>query len=292
MKAKPNCIACAMKQARIIMDKNNVEKSKQVKLEDEIYNILFNMDSELTPGHYFSEILFYLSKTLGIADFYLEDKRKHNHQAMGLLPMLNSFLDKSSERLLTALLLSAAGNIIDLGISNTFNLEKNIEKCLREGFEIDDYKTFKSDLLSASNLLLIADNAGEIVFDKLLIEQIQIYSQRHGNDRLDIKVMVKDKPVLNDATMQDAIEINLTNTCDVITTQCNYIGAPLELIGPNALNSFNEADIIIAKGQGNYETLGEEKSLHNRLYILLQAKCQVIANSLNVDRMKTIFKKM
>ncbi len=292
MKAKPNCIACTMKQARIIMDRNDIGSDRQVKLEDEIYDMLFDMDMELTPGHYFSEVLHYLSRELGVEDFYIADKKNHNRQAMDLLPMLKGFIDKAEDKLLTALLLSAAGNIIDLGVSDTFNVEENIERCLKEGFEINDYERFKKDLLSANKLLLVADNAGEIVFDRLLVEQIQNYSQIHGNEQLDIKAMVKDKPVLNDATMSDAVEVGLTDTCEVITSQCNYIGAPLELIGPDALNSFKEADIIIAKGQGNYETLGHEKSLHNRLYILLQAKCQPIASSLAVDRMKTLFQRI
>ncbi len=292
MKAKPNCIACVMQQARMIMNKYDITVERQIAFEDELYAMLLNMDAELTPSHYHSEMLIYLSDRTGIRDFYEKDKREQNKQALKLVPSLDKILEKCDDRLYTALLLAAAGNIIDLTFSDNFDIGESIERCLKEGFEIDNYQEFCNDLISARKLLLIADNAGEIVFDKLLISEIKRYCVGLGRNDFSTAIMVKEGPALNDATMEDAVEIDAMNVCHICTTQSNYIGAPMELIGSDAVKVISESDIIIAKGQGNYETLGDEKSLQGRLYVLLQAKCQMVADSLSVNKRKTVFKKM
>ncbi len=193
-----------------------------------------------------------------------------------MVPDCYNALQKSNDPLTTGAHLAVAGNIIDLGIGGGLDIHGTLSSALDIPFAINHIERLRADLAEYSSLFYIGDNAGEIVFDRLFIEVLKkLYPH------LEITFSVKSKPIINDATMEDAIDVGMTKVCDVIETGGNYIGAPLDKVGEKFLEKFNSSEIIIAKGHGNFETLNEETG--KNIYFILKAKCQMVANELNVS---------
>jgi uncharacterized protein with ATP-grasp and redox domains len=201
--------------------------------------------------------------------------------------MRNSILE-SEDRLDTAVRLAIAGNLIDFGVNSIIQeteLEKTISQCLSEKLTDMQIGYFRKAIDKAENILYLADNAGEIVFDRLLIEQLPIEK---------ITMAVKGSPVINDATMEDAILAGLPKIVEVIDNGSDAPGTILEICSQSFKNYFNKADLVIAKGQGNYETLSD---VDKNIFFILKAKCPVIAKDLGCEvgemilRRKEMFEK-
>jgi len=169
-----------------------------------------------------------------------------------------------------AVRLAIAGNVIDLGVKSNLNesqIHEAIETCLTEPLE-GDLKQFAAAITGATRILYLTDNAGEIVLDRLLIEQLP---------REKVTVAVRGTPVINDATRTDAETAGITGLVPVIDNGSDAPGTILEDCSGVFRRHFAEADLIIAKGQGNYETLRE---VPRPLYFLLRVKCPVLAQDL------------
>jgi uncharacterized protein with ATP-grasp and redox domains len=182
---------------------------------------------------------------------------------------LKSLLSEAGNALETAVRLSIAGNIIDAGPNRGFDLRATVERVLSEPFGIEDLEALRDALSRASRVLYLADNAGETVFDRLMIETIGV----------PVLYAVKGGPVLNDATLEDALEAGIEGAAHIISTGSNAPGTVLEQCSMEFREVYEGAELIIAKGQANYETLSGEGP---KLFFLLQAKCPVIAAHLRV----------
>ena len=180
----------------------------------------------------------------------------------------------SDDRLETAIRLAIAGNIIDFGVKTSLaesDIEKTISDSLSGYLNSEQIQGFKNTVTEAEKIIYLADNAGEIVFDRLLIEQLP-YEK--------VTVVVKGNPVINDATMEDAGVAGLTRIVEVIDNGSDVPGTILETCSQAFRDRFEDADLIIAKGQGNYETLsGADKNI----FFILKAKCPVIARDLGCE---------
>ena len=186
---------------------------------------------------------------------------------------MEPLVHNSENPLENAVRLAIAGNIIDLGIKTSItnaDIQKTIKDSLTAPLNQVIIEEFRSDIESAQDILYLADNAGEIVFDRLLIEQLP---------EKKITVAVKGSPVINDATMEDAISTGLTKIVPVIDNGSDGPGTILETCSDEFLSRFEQADLIISKGQGNFETLSE---IDKKIYFFLKAKCSVIAQHLQV----------
>jgi len=182
----------------------------------------------------------------------------------------------------TAVRLAIAGNIIDLGVKTSIkesNVEKVIRDCLTADFDNQQVEGFRNAVSRAEKIFYLADNAGEIVFDRLLIEQLPAEK---------VTVVVKGSPVINDATMEDAEFAGLTEMVEVIDNGSDAPGTILKTCSRIFRNRFEEADLIIAKGQGNYETLSD---VDKNIFFVLKAKCPVIARDLGCEVGEMIFRK-
>ncbi len=206
-------------------------------------------------------------------DPYKEAKRASNDTALAMYADLENRAKNSSDPFITALKLAIAGNIIDFAVNDSCDLPGTIERVLSSDFSIDHSGHLREALKSAKKVLYIGDNAGEIVFDKLFISEMAhpglIYSVRGG-------------PAINDATMEDAEYTGMTSVTSVISSGHDAPTTILAKSGDEFRKCYNEADLIIAKGQGNLEGLiGEDDS---RIFFLLMVKCDVIAEYLKVDK--------
>lgn len=205
-------------------------------------------------------------------DPYKRAKQRFNEFALELFPKFQNLIACSEKPFETAVRLAIAGNIIDLGVKSSLKLseaEKIIEQSLTEPFDPADLNDFKETTANAEDILYLADNTGEIVFDRFLIEQI-------GPNK--ITLVVRGAPVINDATIEDAKACGLTEFVKVIDNGDDAPGTILESCSKEFRRRFDEAALVIAKGQGNFETLSD---VDKNMFFILRVKCPVVAEHLN-----------
>jgi damage-control phosphatase, subfamily I len=213
------------------------------------------------------------SKISGIEDPFSEEKFNCNQKALELYPKLKKDILESKKPFDMALRLAIAGNIMDYGANHLFDIQETIRFVLNSKFAIDHSHLLKQKIKQAKQILYLGDNAGELVFDKLFIETIM-----HN----DLTFAVKAGPVLNDATLNDAVFTGLDKVADIIHNGYDAPSTILEYCSSEFMEIFHAADLIISKGQGNLEGLIKQDD--SRIFFLLMAKCDVIAEILNVKR--------
>jgi uncharacterized protein with ATP-grasp and redox domains len=284
MKIFLHCLPCFARQA--------VESAEMAtddpEMKERIIRAALRKASEIpfdkSPPHMGKEIHKIIKDFLGDIDPYKDLKNLYNKEALDLYPRMKEIVASSDEPLETAARLAIAGNIIDFGVSvtdNHFRLMDIIEDTLKRPFAVDQYQEFKLDVRNAEKILYAGDNAGEIVFDRILIEEIPEFKQK-------VIYAVKGSAVLNDVTIDDARDTGVAEIVDVIENGSNAPGTILEDCSEQFLNTYNEADIVIGKGQGNYETLSE---FCEKCYYLLKVKCPVLARDLKVGVGDIVLKK-
>jgi hypothetical protein len=257
-------------------------------LQEKIIRSALRKASEIpfdkSPPHMGKEIHRIIKNLLGDIDPYKGLKDIYNKKAMDLYPRMKETVAAADDPLETAVRLAIAGNIIDFGVSvkNThFRLIDVIEDTLKRPFAVEQYQEFKRDITNAKKILYAGDNAGEIVFDRVLIEEIPDFGEK-------VIYVVKGSPVLNDVTFDDARDTGLSEIIEVIQNGSDAPGTILEDCNDLFLKAYNEADTVIGKGQGNYETLSE---FCEKCYYLLKAKCPVLARDLKVGVGDIVLKK-
>lgn len=229
------------------------------------------MDLAETPA-VLSQVAYELCRSLtGCEDPYLALKRASNEAAMKLYPELQARLAGAADPLRDALLLAVAGNIIDLAIAQEYDLSKDIVAQVGRGFDVDEVEGFRKAASAARRILYLGDNAGEIVFDRLLIEVL-------GPDR--VTLMVKAGPIVNDALLEDVEAVGLAGLVRVVDTGTNYFGFPWEYVSEAAREEFREADLVISKGHANFETVTELGPEANKTWYLLKVKCKEVARQI------------
>jgi len=284
MKMYIECIPCYARQtieAAVMVTDDPV-------LREKIIRAALRKASEVpfdkTPTHMGMEIHRIIRKLVGDIDPYFELKDIYNRKALELYPYMKKLVDKSPNRLETSVRLAIAGNIIDFGISHSNNeikLKKIITETMKKPFAVNDLSELINALEDAHHILYIADNAGEIVFDRVFVEEIP-------DHRVRVTFAVKGHHVLNDATMKDALDTGLTDVVRVIDNGSDAPGTILETCSKQFQDTFKTADLVIAKGQGNYETLSNSGG---KCFFLLKAKCSVIARHFGVEVGNIIVKK-
>jgi len=266
MKTYLDCIPCFFRQALSASREADADEILQKRVLDEISREIPKISYSLSPA-YMSRIVYRaIRKITGVVDPFKKEKVKSNKLALKLYPQLKERIRRAKEPLEEATKLAILGNTIDFGIGDSFNLEKELNS---EGnFPIFDYEEFKKFLKKNTKILYIADNCGETVFDRLLIEEMGkgvIYA-------------VRSAPIINDATIEDAKFCGIDKIAKLIPSGSPISGTPLELCSQEFLSFFNQSSFIISKGQGNFETLSEA---NRPIFFLLKAKCSIVAKELN-----------
>ena len=280
MKTDIECFPCFLRQTIIALKQLYGLQDLQQEIFRDVLSIMQNADMNKPPAYTTTFIHRTIRDRLS-QDPFKKIKSDYNTIAMGLYPALKKQVSRSHDPLWTAARLAIAGNIIDFGIFTSFDIGKSIANALEDRIAVDDYGSFKKTIDETDTILYLLDNSGEIVFDKLLIEQLL----RKGKK---VKAVVKGAPVLNDATIEDAYEVNLTELCEVVDNGSDAIGTILEWTSPEFQAHFQAADLIISKGQGNFETItGNGKST----YFLFQSKCEVVSKDLGLSSGSMLLKK-
>lgn len=220
-----------------------------------------------------------LQKEFGITEDFSKEKHYFNQMMLGKETEIYKQITDSDDYLKTAIQYAMTGNYIDFGSMHTVD-EDYLENALQESKErrIEDavLESFKKDLASARRLVLLTDNCGEVVLDKLLLKII-----KKQYPQIDIIIMVRGGEVLNDATKKDALEVGLDKVGTVVDNGTEIAGTFLDVVSKEALQILEEADVILSKGQANFETL---RGCGKNIYYIFLCKCDMFAKRFNVPR--------
>lgn len=274
MNMQPDCIPCLLRQAlrgaKLVTDDQSIHN----KVLKEIMKYFLDLPAFLIPpGEITSIIQEKLRQIINHDDPYRQVKQEFNQLGLELYPELKGMVKGSDDPLLTTSKLAIAGNVIDFGAGyEIIELEETIERVLKEPLARDDYPLFKEVVARSKDILYLADNAGEIVFDRILIEELI----REGKK---VTLVVKAAPVINDVTLEDAKFVGLDKIVPIILSPA-LIGTPLDRCPDDFRQIFYKSKLIISKGQGNFETLFEEEEAN--IFFLFQTKCHVVARMLAV----------
>jgi len=275
-----DCIPCFYRQALQAARLAGADVDKQKIILDRVAEVINRTALNVPPPILAKEVYSTVNQVTGESDPFKKIKKASNEEAMNLYGRLVKVVKDSEDPLLTSTKLAIAGNVIDFGASGEFDIEMEIEGVLNKKFEIRDYYKFKEEIEKSRKILYIGDNAGEIVFDKILIEHIM--------DNKEIVFAVREKPAINDALVEDAKMCGLDEICEVISSGSDVPGTPLEICSNRFLKEYENSDIIISKGQGNLETLIGE---NGAIFFMLKVKCLVMANKLDCNVNDIILKK-
>lgn len=270
MRIYPECYPCFLRQAYNTLKLLAQDEEVQEALIKEIMGKLAQYKGEDPPPKVSQIVYGTIAQRLGVADPYKEKKLECNRMALELYPHLKEMVRMASDPLFMAVKVAIAGNIIDFGVGRTFELE-TLEVLGKLDLAVNHYAYFCEDLERARKILYIGDNAGEIVFDRVLIEEMK------GKE---VTFAVRSAPIINDVTLEDAKEVGIDRVARVIESGSRVPGTLLEESTPEFKDLFFNADMVISKGQGNFETLD---GAPRPVYFLLRAKCDVVAQLLEVE---------
>jgi len=275
MKTQLDCIPCFIRQALDAARHAGADETVQKMVLRRVCRWASEMDMAMTPPEMGQWIHRLVRERTGNADPYAQCKSDFNSMALKLLPELRHHISRSPDPFAAAVRLAIAGNAIDMGAYSGLD-SSSLHQILTNALTspvAGALEFLRAATAGAKTILYIADNAGEIVLDRLLIEQL-------GPPR--VTVIVRGHPILNDATAADATAAGIDRLVEVIGNGSDAPGTLLPRCTPQVRHHFARADVVLAKGQGNYETLNEV--MRPNVFFLLMAKCPVIAELLGCER--------
>ncbi len=279
MKVHLDCFPCFFRQTIIAVRLGTRDETLQAEVLKGVTEEIRATDMSKTPAHSTTFLHRRIRSMLG-KDPFTEIKSEYNQIALKLYPELKRRVEQSEDPLWTASRLAIAGNVIDFGIFTSVDIVGTIERALHTPLSVDRYDTFREELSHHDEVLYLLDNAGEIVFDMLLVEVLSGMGKR-------VRAVVKGAPVLNDATAEDAAEVGLDGKCTIMDNGSDCIGTILEFTSPEFNREFRNSGFVVSKGQGNFETLffpERERYPGKEIFFLLQSKCDVLSKDLGVAK--------
>ncbi|MCP4645329.1 MAG: DUF89 family protein [bacterium] len=268
-----DCIPCFVRQALDAVRRATDDETVHEQVIRETLRAVSEMDLRESPPAMGYRIHRFIRQRVGEGDPYRAMKDESNCLALSLYPELEAQVRDSDHPLQMAVRLAIAGNIIDVAVKSdvgALDVAGAIAGASTDPFE-GDVDELADAISSANRILYLADNAGEIVLDRLLVEQLPAGG---------VTVAVRGGPVINDATLEDALVAGLPQVAEVISNGSDVPGTILEQCSEAFRRRFDEADLVIAKGQGNYETLS---TAEKDIFFALKAKCPVIAQDLGCE---------
>ena len=280
MRVHLDCFPCFLNQSIIALRLGTKDESLQKTILISILEDIQKADISKPPAYTTTFIHRKIRQLLG-RDPFEGIKSEYNQIALRLYPSLKTTIEKSPDPLWTSTRLAIAGNIIDFGIFTSIDIEGTIRMALDNPLAVDDYSSFRNAIFITDKILYLTDNAGELGFDRLLNEILISLGKK-------VKAVVKGSPVINDSTMEDAKESGLIRVCEVIDNGSEAVGTILDWTSPAFQKTFKDAQIVISKGQGNFETLiGNEK----KIFFLFQSKCNTVSKELGLSTGSMLLKK-
>ena len=282
MRVQPDCLPCFFKQTVIALRQGTKDGRLHEKVIKGVLEEIERADLSKPPAHATTFIHRRIRDILR-RDPFKKVKSDYNRIALKSYPRLSRFAAGSRDPLFTAARLAIAGNIIDFGIFTSVDIDTTVERALRGSIARDDYAAFKRAVNGTQSIFYLADNAGEIVFDRILIETLKGMGKR-------VTLAVKGAPVLNDATTEDAATAGLTEICPVMDNGSDCVGTILPMTSARFRRAYRSAGMVISKGQGNFETLMDKREKDKRVFFLFQSKCDVVSRELGLPLKSMLLK--
>jgi len=273
MTIEPACVACIINQSRRVADAIGADRELSERMVGRVEAMSQHFGWHQNPPEVAAGVYAELAKLAGKHDLYDEVKAHSTQTARELMEPLRERIAGASEPLLTVTKVAVAGNVIDLAAEFHFDLHEELERLFDTPFAHDDFEPLAARLAEARTLLYIGDNAGEHLFDYLYIETL-----RKLFPELAITYMVRGCPIINDVTLQEAREAGFETLCTLMDSGVDTPGFVYGRANAEARAAFDGADLILAKGMGNYECLTPAR--REGICCLLKVKCQVVANAL------------
>ena len=275
MKTYLDCIPCFFRQALAAVRMSTDDEIIHRRVLNSVSIMIPDLALNATPPEIAQQVYRIVYEITGNNDPYLEAKKCANKSAMSRYARMKDIVDDSIDALETSCKLAVAGNAIDLGAQAEYG---SIDSIIKDslGYQLDQehYHKFKESVDQSSLILYVADNAGEIVFDRILIEQLlQIKKSK-------IVFVVREKPIINDATLDDALQVGLNKVATIISNGSDAPATILSQCSPEMRSYYRAADLIISKGQGNYESLSDRSE---NIFFLFKVKCPVVARDSGYD---------
>ena len=282
MKISKECYLCIFNQIYNLTNRLHLDEETSSKVIRESAKILSKYDLNYEPPIIASDVYGNVSKILKKEDLFEEEKKSSIKEALKFKPILKKRLNKSKDKLYDACKIAVAGNVIDLGVNQNYDLSKEIKKIFEVDFYKNDYDKFKEKIIKSKTICYLADNAGENIFDEILIEVIKEF-----NPEVKIYYIVRGKPIINDVTIKDLKGLEIFDLAEVVDSGVDTPGFCLSRANENSKNIFYNSDVVISKGMGNFECLfGESK---REVFYLFKVKCDVVARASNSKKDEYMF---
>ena len=264
------CYLCIYNQTFNITNRLNLDEKTAAEVLQKAAFVLSKYDLSFAPPVIASEVYEVISEITKKDDLYEKEKIEAINEALKFKSILEKRISKSKDKLFDACKIAVAGNVIDLGVNQSYDLTKEIKRIFEMDFFKNDYSEFKKSALNAKTICYLADNAGENVFDEILIKVIKEFNP-------DVKVfyVVRGKPVINDVTVKDLKGLEIFELAEVIDSGVDSPGFCLSKANKESIDIFKNADLVISKGMGNFECLYEE--VDREVFYLFKVKCDVVA---------------
>ncbi len=272
MRTYPECIPCILRASLAAGRLAHAEEGKLWRALQEAARVCARWNREDPPLALGAAVAAALKKELGEGDPFQPAKREGNAQLLALYPNLKEQVRRASDPLWEALHLAAAANALDLGVHETLDILRMLDQALSAPLGRWEYRRFKEELAQVQRVLYLADNAGEIVVDRLLIEELLDLGKR-------VTLAVRGGPILNDVTPADLAEVGIPPEVEVVTTGVDIPGVFLPLCSSEFRALFAQAEFVLSKGMGNFEGLAQEPG---PIFFLFQAKCGPVAEEAGV----------
>ncbi|MDQ7092247.1 ARMT1-like domain-containing protein [Desulfosporosinus sp. PR] len=281
MRIHDKCLPCVVNQVIKVATITGIAKKEE--LLREVFTYLSKMDFEATTPEIIGEIFGMVKKHTNNPDPYQETRNYYNALFLKSLPEFEGRIEHAENSFQLAVRYAIVGNIIDFNpIHNTLleDVFARFEKMEHLELAIDDSAALAEDISKAKMILYLGDNCGEICLDKILLKKI-----KELNPKLRLLFGVRGQPVVNDSIAEDAYAVGIDDYAEIIDNGDGSLGTVLKRTSPEFQEVYKQAEIVIAKGQANYECLNEE---NKNIYFLLMTKCRVIAEEIGVEEKKMI----
>mgnify|MGYP001060237884 CR=1 FL=1 len=278
MKAEKECFECCRNKVSGLLEQYHASESIQAAVLEQMERVLDSAEEKSAPV-LMAEVISAAEAHLKVSDSYQYPKKKYNRILMRQEEEIRQEIAGEKDPFLAGLQYAVTGNYIDFGAMSEVKEEKLGELLSKRGeirLSEEELEYLRADLANAKRLAYITDNAGEIVLDKIFLEVVKEFYPN-----LEVGVIVRGAPVLNDATYIDAKAVGLTEIASVIPNGTDVPGTPLDQVNETALTWIESADLCIAKGQGNFETL---RGCGKNVYYLFLCKCELFVRKFRVGR--------
>ena len=285
MKMQEKCLPCGVNQAIQVADM--VGMKEKGNLLRRVFSYLSKVDyNAITSPELIGEIFSIIKEETGNQDPYKETRQKYNKMFLERLPAYEKEIEQSKNPFEEAVKYAIIGNVIDFNPIHELTIldvERHFKRLKGENLEINDASLLQKELETAKTILYLGDNCGEICLDKILLRKIKAM-----NPKVQIFFATRGAAVVNDSIEEDAYLVGIDEVATVVSNGDSSLGTVLSRTSKEILQIYEKADVVIAKGQANYECLSTEKK---NIYFLLMTKCQAIAKDIGAPEMKMILKR-